>query len=313
MKPNFLIASIICASITITGCSSDDDSTTEQEMPEEIPVVITEEGTMSPLTLNLQGLSNLGDSEVYEGWIMVNGIPQTTGIFTVNDAGMVSQTSFQVETTDLESATAFILSVEPANDTDPAPSDIKILSGAFSGDSAMVNTTEMIGDFTGISGTFFLRSPTDEMMGTANNMNDQYGVWFGDIDQGMPPIANFVLPMLDDSKWVYEGWVVADGTPISTGRFTAFDMQDDFNGHSGTAGTGPNLPGEDFFNNPPMGVMFPLDVRNRMVIISVEPAVNDDPAPFLLKPLLATADMTLVQNQSFMMNSSAIPSGTVAR
>lgn len=300
MKIKILIASLISASMVITSCSSDDDSTPQQV-------------TASSLTLNLQGLSDLGDSEVYEGWIMVDGTPQTTGTFTVNEAGMASQTMFDVATADLESATAFILSVEPANDTDPTPSDIKILSGDFSEDSAMVNTAEMIGDFTGISGTFFLRTPTDEMMGTANNMNDEFGIWFGDIDQGMPPVANFVLPMLDDSKWVYEGWVVADGTPISTGRFTAFDMQDDFNGHSETAGTGPNLPGEDFFINPPAGVMFPLDVRNRMVIISVEPAVNDDPAPFLLKPLSATADMTLVQNQSLMMNTAAIPSGVVTR
>lgn len=299
MKTKFLIVSLICASIFISSCSSDDDSTSEP--------------MMSTLTLNLQGLSNLGDNEVYEGWIMVDGIPQTTGTFTVNDTGMVSSSTFQVTTEDLESATAFILSVEPANDPDPEPSEIKILSGAFSGNSAMVNTNEMIGDFTGISGTFFLRTPTDEMMGAGNNMNDEYGVWFGDIDQGMPPVANFTLPMLDASKWVYESWVVADGTPISTGRFSAFDMQDDFNGHSETAGTGPNLPGEDFFLNPPTGVDFPLDVRNKMVIISVEPAVNDDPAPFLLKPLAATAGMMLVQNQSFMMNTSAIPSGNVTR
>ncbi len=245
---------------------------------------------------------------------MVNGTPTTTGVFTVNDMGMLSQTSFDVATADLENATAFILSVEPANDTDPAPSDIKILSGAFSGSSAMVNTNEMIGDFTGISGTFFLRSPTDEMMGAPNNMNDEFGIWFGDIDQGMPPVPNFNLPMLDSAKWVYEGWVIANGMPISTGRFSAFDMQDDFNGFSETGGkVGPNLPGEDFFINPPMGVMFPLDVRNKMVVISVEPAVNDDPAPFLLKPLSATAGMMLVQNQSLMMNTSAIPSGTVAR
>ncbi len=301
MKTFFSIVSLLSASIFVASCSSDDDATQQQP-------------ATSTLTLNLQGLSNLGVNEVYEGWIMINGTPETTGIFTVNDEGVASKTSFDVDATDLESATAFILSVEPANDPDPAPSDIKILSGTFLGNSATVNTNEMIGDFTGISGTFFLRTPTDEMVGAPNNMNDQYGIWFGDIDQGMPPVANFTLPMLDASKWVYEGWVITNGMPISTGRFSAFDMQDDFNGFSQTGGkSGPNLPGEDFFINAPMGVMFPLDVRNKMVVISVEPAVNDDPAPFLLKPLSATAGMMLAQNQSLMINNGAIPSGTVAR
>lgn len=286
--------------VFFASCSNDDDSS-------NVP-------TTNNITLNLQGLSNLGSTQVYEGWIMVNGTPVTTGTFTVNDSGMLSQTSFDVSTMNLESATAFILSIEPSNDTDPTPSDLKIISGTFSGDSAMVNTNEMIGDFSNSSGTFFLRTPTDEMAGAGNNMNDEFGVWFGDIDQGMPPVANFNLPMLDASKWVYEGWVVVNGTPLSTGRFSAFDMQDDFNEFSQVDGkAGPNLPGEDFFINPPMGVMFSLDVRNKMIVISVEPAMNDTPEPFLLKPLTATAGMMLVQNQSLMMNSSAIPSGTVTR
>ncbi len=304
MNTKISIALLACASLCISSCSNDDN-------PESEP---TSTPTTSALRLNLQGLSNLGSSEVYEGWVMVDGTPKSTGTFTVNDAGMASSTSFNVDSQDLENATAFVLSVEPTNDPDPAPSEIKILSGAFSGDTAMVNTNEMIGDFGDISGTFFLRTPTDEMMGAPNNMNDQYGVWFGDIDQGMPPVANFKLPMLDSSKWVYEGWVVADGVPISTGRFSSFEMQDDFNNFSQTGGKpGPNLPGEDFFINPPTGINFPLDVRNKMVIISVEPAVNDDPAPFLLKPLAATSSMMLVQNQSFIKNTNAIPTGNVTR
>ena len=300
MKTKILIALFLCAMIFMTNCTNDDDS--------EEPI------SMSALTLNLQGLSNLGVNEVYEGWIMVSGTPKTTGTFTVNDSGELSQTSFEVDREDLESATAFILSVEPANDADPAPSEIKILSGPFSESVAMVNTNEMIGDFTNSAGTFFLRSPTDEMIGAPNNMNDEYGIWFGDIDQGMPPVPNFTLPLLDATKWVYEGWVIANGMPISTGRFSAFNMQDDFNGYSQINGKiGPNLPGEDFFINPPMGVMFPLDVRNRMVVISVEPAVNDDPKPFLLKPLAGISGTELVKNKALMINFNAIPSGTVTR
>lgn len=50
--------------------------------------------------------------------------------------------------------------------------------------------------------------------------------------------------------WAYEGWVIGDAGPISTGTFTEFDTQDDSNVYSGTENNvGPPIPGEDFFNN----------------------------------------------------------------
>ena len=38
-------------------------------------------------------------------------------------------------------------------------------------------------------------------------------------------IVGLVLPVLPDS-WLYEGWVVIDGTPVSSGRFSAVDTPD---------------------------------------------------------------------------------------
>ena len=44
--------------------------------------------------LSFAGLENLGDGFVYEGWILVNGSPVSTGTFTVSDGGSLSQSSF---------------------------------------------------------------------------------------------------------------------------------------------------------------------------------------------------------------------------
>ncbi len=279
---------LLAVSILFASCSDSDDA----------PSTAT-------LTLNLSGLEALGANYVYEGWIIVNGSPVSTGTFT----SVSFPQSFVVDATQLAAATKFVLSIEPAVDPDPAPADTKILAGDFSGNSASVNTG-IVGDFSTAAGAFFLRTPTDET-GT-NNGNDQYGVWFG--TPGAPPTPNFVLPTLP-AGWAYEGWVVGDNGPISTGTFTAFNTMDSSNGFSGTQNNaGPPIPGEDFFLNAPAGETFPLDVRGRTVVISVEPVPDDSAAPFVMKPLVGTAGQDTAPNtHNFGQNLGSLPMGTVTR
>ncbi|MBT8272926.1 MAG: anti-sigma factor [Bacteroidia bacterium] len=258
----------------------------------------------STLTLNLTGLEALGLDYVYEGWIIVDGAPVSTGRFSSNNFPQ----SFQVDTDQLNSASTFVLSIEPLVDPDPAPAATKILAGDFNGDSAMVNTG-LIGDFSNASGSFFLRTPTDEM--GVNNGNDENGIWFG--TPGMPPTPNFVLPSLPEG-WAYEGWVVGDAGPLSTGTFTAFDMVDNSAPFSETTQAGPPVPGEDFFLNAPSGETFPLDLRGRTVVISVEPVPDDSLAPFVLKPLVGTAgNETAPFTHDLGLNLASLPTGTVSR
>lgn len=286
IKKTFL--GLLALSFFAVSCSSDDDNNTS---------------TTSDLTLNLQGLEALGSDYAYEGWIIVNGQPVSTGTFT----SVAFPQTFSVNTEQLENATAFVLSIEPAVDPDPAPADTKILIGDFNGASAAVNTA-IVGDFTNASGAFFLRTPTDEM--GINNGNDQYGVWFG--TPGMPPVPNFVLPTLP-AGWAYEGWVVGDSGPLSTGTFTAFNSADSSAPFSGPA-SGPPVPGEDFFENAPIGESFPLDVRGRTVVISIEPVPDDSPAPFVLKPLVGTAgNDTAPATYDFGLNLVSFPMGSVTR
>jgi len=102
------ILAILALGIFATSCSSDDDNGP----------------TTSILTLNLIGLEPLGTDYVYEGWIIVDGAPVSTGTFT----SVTFPQSFTVNTAQLNSATTFVLSIEPLVDSDPAPAATKAYS-----------------------------------------------------------------------------------------------------------------------------------------------------------------------------------------
>lgn len=294
----YMYASVMALfALAITSCGDDDGGPSTAQ-----------------LSMSISGLEDLGSSAIYEGWIIVDGTPISTGTFTVNAQGQPSVTTFDVAPEDLAQATKYVLTVEPVPDNDPAPSDQKLLAGDFSGNSAAVSTSvgPGVGDFSNAGGVFFLRTPTDETNG--NNMNDQYGVWFG--TPGMPPTAGLNLPTLPVG-WAYEGWVIGDAGPISTGTFTGLNERDSNNMFSGTENNaGPPIPGEDFFHNAPAGETFPLDVRGRMVVISIEPVPDNSPAPFVLKPLAATVPTdaaTAPTTHTFNQNLGSFPTGTVSR
>lgn len=298
MKISKKMIALGAALLFIISCDNDDDA-----VPGQIAT--------GNLELNLSGLEDLGDAYSYEGWLIVDGTPVSTGLFSVDAEGTLSQTSFDVEKSILDAATKFVLSLEPVPDPDPAPSEQKLVAGDFSNNIATVSTgvAPALGDFTNASGSFFMRTPTDEPDGI-NNGNDEYGVWFG--TAGMPPLTNLNLPELG-LGWRYEGWVISDAGPISTGVFDMPDAtMDNFDGFSSQLYPAPPVPGEDFFMNAPDGVDFPLDVRGRTVVISVEPWPDNSPAPFLLKPLLGVAGQeTAPVNHDFNVNPASFPTGTV--
>lgn len=294
-----MILGVLALGTFATSCSNDDDASTPQP-------------TTSPLTVDFTGLEALGDDYVYEGWIIVNGSPVSTGRFS----SVTFPQTFQVGTEQLAAATKFVLSIEPEVDTDPGPAATKVLAGDFSGTAATVSIAPVTTDannFLSSTGKFFLRTPTDEAAGAGNNMNDENGIWFG--TPGMPPTAGLDLPTLS-AGWKYEGWVVVDGVgPISTGTFTGFTEVDDSNDFSGTQNNaGPPIPGEDFFLDAPTGFTFPLDVRGRTVVISIEPDPDNSAAPFAMKPLKGTAgNDTAPTTHDLALNLSTLPAGSVTR
>jgi hypothetical protein len=291
MKISLLkIAALAMVVFSMAACNDDDSADT------------------STLTLNLSGLEDLGSDYAYEGWIMVDGAPQTAGIFTVDGEGNPSQRSFDLDADALSAATAYILTIEPSPDPNPAPSDVHILAGDFAatGATLTVDHPAAVGtDFTAASGSFILATPTDD-----DDTNEASGVWFLDPSG---PSAALSLPDLP-AGWAYEGWAVIDGQPVTTGTFTGAAGADSAAPYSGS-NPAPPFPGEDFLVNAPSGATFPVDLTDGMIVVSVEPVPDNSPAPFALKPLLRRIEGGEVHSSISLNNNAAAtnPTGTASR
>ena len=302
-----IIVILAFSALIFFGCSDDDPPT--QNPPAN-----------TTLSLNISGLEDLGSSARYEGWIIVptlsksTGVvedtPVSTGVFTVNSSGTLSQTDFEVGATNLANATTFVLTIEPNPDSDPAPSDIHILGGNFSGNSSTISVSHpaaLGNDFNSATGTYILATPTDGAM-----TNENSGIWFLDLSSGSPAQGLF-LPTLP-AGWNYEGWTVINGMPVTTGTFTSTTSVDDADPYSSTM-PGPPFPGEDFLINAPMGLTFPTDIAGGTAVISIEPDPDNSPNPFTLKPLVGSIPMTATDHFNYNMNAnlSSFPTGTVTR
>ena len=263
------------------------------------------------LTLDINGLQDLGSDFQYEGWIIVDGSPVSTGTFTVDGSGQLSETVFDVDHTDLINAGAFVLTIEPVPDPDPMPSSTHLLGGNFMDYNADLSTAHpaaLGNDFMDIEGNYILATPTNGAMS-----NELSGIWFLDISSGTPAQGLF-LPALP-AGWKYEGWAVIDGMPVTTGKFTAPDMADESAPYSGTE-PGPPFPGEDFLNNAPGGLTFPTDLSGMTGVISIEPDPDNSAAPFLLKPLAGAIPDPAMDHTTYAMNNNAansFPTGTATR
>jgi hypothetical protein len=262
------------------------------------------------LSLSINGLEDLGTNARYEGWLLVNGNPVTTGTFTVNASGQFSQKDFTVEKTSLQNATAFVLTIEPFPDTDPAPSPQHLLAGDFNatnanltiGHPAALNT-----NFSSATGKYVLATPT-----TTITTDELSGLWFLNLSSGSPA-AGLSLPTLP-TGWKYEGWALINGKPVTTGTFNSGTGADAGAPFSGAA-MAPPFPGEDFILNAPSGLSFPTNLSGGLAVVSVEPFPDNSPAPFLLKPLAATIPNPATDHITYnmMLNSGSFPSGLATR
>ncbi|MBX2801301.1 MAG: anti-sigma factor [Myxococcales bacterium] len=229
------------------------------------------------LRWDLQGLETLGAGYVYEGWVVVDGAPVSTGRFGVAADGTPDLDSFELSEDQLAGLEAFVLSIEPETGDDPAPSDVKLLGGDLddtgAGDLSVAHGAALGDDLTSAMGGYILETPS------SNKIPEDYnqGLWF--LDPAGGPGPALTLPTLP-SGWVYEGWVVDADGPISTGRFTSAEGADSDGGgpEAGPDGT-PPFPGQDYIQPA-------MDLVGLTVVISVEPQPDDSPAPFVLKPLV---------------------------
>jgi hypothetical protein len=298
-KKKFILIIAVVLSAGMLGCSKNN------------PTGPTQSQTGS-LMLSISGLGDLGSAAMYEGWVIVNGSPVSTGKFSVNSNGQLSQTSFSVNSSDLSGAVKFVLTIEPVPDPSPNPSGVKILAGAFSGNTAQLtigDSSAIANSFASSTGTYILATPTN-----GPNTDELSGVWFLDLNGGTPH-QGLQLPLLP-SGWQYEGWVVIPGhSPLSTGKFNDPNAADLGAPYSGSQ-PGPPFPGEDLLMNAPMGFTFPTNLQGATFVITVEPNPDNSTSPFFIKPLVATAPSNAMDHTNYPMTNNASsndPTGTATR
>ncbi len=278
-------------SLLLAGCVV--DGTGEGNDPDTPPG----DSDVAHLQLAFEGLDVLSDDFVYEGWIMVDGAPVTAGRFSVDEPA--AELSFELDAADLDVATAYILTIEPAENDDLAPSAVHIVAGDIVDGMADLDTAHpaAIGtDFADAAGTYILETPT-----SADPDDYDQGIWW----LTMPgPVATLDLPELPEG-WTYEGWVVVDGMPISTGTFDYADEADsDGAGPDAGPDGAPPFPGQDFIDPA-------LPLLGGLAVISVEPVPDTSAAPFAIKPLV---DMEIedAMSQGMDLNQASLPTGTAS-
>ncbi len=294
--------------------------------------VYSPQDQITQVEMNISGLQDLGDSCWYEGWLMwgeSNEVIESVGVFKVDGQGNLTPSSLKVNLGQMQQAQAFLLTIEEDDvpgyivtttttpdtviyDSVAGPSVYQLMSGLL-----RANTAEMaLGhpnfneyDFSLSTGSYLLNTPTD-----INNTNPKSGVWFVDKDSLGLPVQGLGTTAIS-GRWNYEGWVVIDGTPVSTGRFRNPAIADDGNPYSETSGTAYRFPGEDFLRNAPSGVTFPADLSGHSVYITlIAPRPAKANSPFAeMKLLEATVPSNAVSGTVYeMTNGSAkLPSGTV--
>lgn len=294
MKKLLLCCSIII--FTLYGCKDDDLSTTNSP----------DEG--SQITINIQNLPALSDSARYEAWFYGEGkAVAKIGVLTP-ESGSVN-TVFDIKLADLKKAKYVLVTVEPTIEDSAAaanPSSSHILAGPIEVNNADMNTVNDLAlkaDFSEAAGKYVLSTLSDPL-----NANQKSGVWFVDM-QNSNPVAGLTLPALP-AGWRYEGWVEVNGKKISTGQFTAANQADLAAPYSAAAVVA--FPGEDFLNNAPNGLTFPLNLAGARLSITVEPVAENFPAPFDIEVLNATIPTDAAASTVYdMAKGTKYPTGSV--
>ncbi|NJN81879.1 MAG: anti-sigma factor [Caldilineaceae bacterium] len=276
---------------------ADATATPEEEMKSDD--MDSDEAMMGhTLSLEIAGLEDLGEGWAYEGWLIIDGAPVSTGLFDVDADGMLSSHDFSVDV-DPATATAFVLTIEPSPDADPAPSAVHLLGGDIvdgMAELSVAHPAALGADFSAIDSSYILGIGALASVTADNSYRN--GIWFDKLN----------LPALP-AGWLYEGWVVGPDGPITTGRFAdpnAMDL-DGSGPAAGGPGTGPGFPGQDYLT-PAIDL-----TTGYAAVISIEPEPDNSPMPFLLKPLVDSTidDVGDHGSQPLESNLGSLPTGTV--
>jgi hypothetical protein len=244
-----------------------------------LPASANASSSRNPLLIAAKDLPRLSGA-LYEGWVVKGDRKLSAGTFNVRERPH-GQLVLLRAPIDPARADMIVVTIEPVPDADPGPSAVAILAGKPHRHLAVLRFPI---DLRGVAGSFILATPTDD-----NPANETAGVWFLDPTAGPGPSLSLPQP---PAGWVFEGWGVTQGTPLTTGRFTSVSGPDLARPFSGP-NPGPPFPGEDFLRGLPAGVVPPVNLADgsSMIVLTVEPDIGGQdptgPGPFSIKPLVA--------------------------
>jgi len=222
----------------------------------------------------LENFKQLGDDYTYEAWLIVDGADVSLGRFGVSLAGAPEIDRADLTPEMIAGAEALLVSIEDAQDDDPARGDRTVLGGDLVDGAASLSTghAQALGeDFMDIHGSFVLATPTSD-----DEADVGKGVWWYDPETDTPSLE---LPAAPEG-WVYEGWVTNAQGSRSTGRFTAVDGADsDGAGPAAGALPAPAFPGQEFIDE--------VDWMAGAVAVTVEMEPDNSPAPNNFRILLS--------------------------
>lgn len=261
------------------------------------------------IRLEVSGLEPLSGA-FYEVWAVHGERKISAGGFNVGEDGNLvdgfGHGAVFTSPRDPARADAIVVTIEPLPDPDPGPSGIVVLEGEPNRDRAKLRFPARLGR---VAGTFILATPTDDAAD-----DETAGVWF--LDPAAGPGPSLTLPALPDG-WVWEGWGVTQGVPLSTGRFTSPSGSDSAAPFSGP-NPAPPFPGEDFLVDLPMSIASPVDLADgsSAIVLTIEPDLDGvDPTgdgPFSIKPLIGPVPAGAAAHTSLELEGdlSTRPAGT---
>jgi hypothetical protein len=294
--------------------------------------VLDPQDQISLIVADINGLQALGDSAWYELWLVwQDGSEeknQTIGVFSVDEQGNLSRTTFDISAGYVQSGQKVFLTVEEDDvpgmrfefstvgdstviDTIFEPSSYKIMAATIAGNIGNLSVGhEDLNDFDYQlgSGKYMLDTPTDNY-----GSNPESGIWFVSKDTADQIAAGLDLAVAAGG-WRYEGLVNLDGNILSTGKFRSPKSPDESNQYSDSTGAAYPFPGEDFLINAPESVSFPTNLKGKNVVIQLHPpypARSEEPFTAIPLSVAIPNDAQVGTILDFQNTADSFPSGTV--
>jgi hypothetical protein len=287
----------ILASILIIISSCTDNITTT--------VVTESDGTVS---ISLNYLPLLSDSTHFAVWVFGKDSVKLDNFKVANSGASYSKT-YDVKLGHMQGAKYLAVTIEHDSSTlnDSISRGRRFLAGIFSANKVNLSVKTDIAfnnDFSTVTGKYTLFTPTDTV-----NAVKKSGIWFVKNVDAPPILPALVLPSLP-AGWEYNAWVTIDGKLLKTGGFRSASIKDNDSTYCGPLSI-PNYPGEDFLNNAPTGVSFPVDLSGKTLFITIQPTDWKLDRAFNLEILKATIPANATEFVSYDLEKNLVlPSGS---